>query len=378
VTSTDLVPTTVVDAELVEAATELPAQTDGAVDINELLTDEAEEDLANTGRENTRETYESRFKAFANWCVAHGRRPGPRTTEANLVSYVSHLHRAGIGHDTIRLSIAAIVDMNARAGHEKWPPTKKALKIYSDARHEQREAGRTPREAPPLDMERRLQMLEACPDTLAGLRDRVIGHLGYYCRGRRSELAKFRIASVEDVGPELLVVRKWTSKNDKTDSGREYEIDDPEAIADIRQWIAELTKRGQGAPHMPLLRRVNKGDNLDPISKKGWGLTPHAINEITKKMAKRADLDVKDNATSHGWRAGVPADLGRLGYSAGEIKDITGDWTSTEQVEKYRKIGRRRAGRKANDGRRAGAITELHKLRKATATADEQDTQAQP
>jgi len=87
---------------------------------------------------------------------------------------------------------------------------------------------------------------------------------------------------------------------------------------------------------------------------------------------------VKDNATSHGWRAGVPADLGRLGYSAGEIKDITGDWTSTEQVEKYRKIGRRRAGRKANDGRRAGAITELHKLRKATATADEQDTQAQP
>ncbi|TQE33097.1 tyrosine-type recombinase/integrase [Streptomyces ipomoeae] len=364
-TSTDLVPAPVVDAELVDDHEALPALPGDAVDINELLTDEAEEDLANSGRENTRETYESRFKAFANWCAARGRRPGPRTTEANLVSYVSHLRRQGIGHDTIRLSIAAIVDMNARAGHEKWPPTAKALKIYADARHEQREAGRTSREAPPLDMERRLQMLDACPDTLAGLRDRVIGHLGYYCRGRRSELAKFRVASVEDVGPDLMVVRKWTSKNDKNDKGREYEIDDPEAVADIRRWIAELVKREQGAPHMPLLRRVNKGDNLDPVSKKGWGLTPHAINEITKKMAQRADLDVKDNATSHGWRAGVPADLGRLGYSAGEIKDITGDWSSTEQVEKYRKIGRRRAGRKANDGRRAGAIAELHKLRTA-------------
>ncbi|MEV0641497.1 tyrosine-type recombinase/integrase [Streptomyces sp. NPDC050619] len=370
--STDLVPQEgVVDAEIVVPSDALPSLPDGEVDINELFTDEAEEDLANSGRENTRETYDSRFKAFANWCASRGRRPGPRTTEANLVSYVSHLRRQEVGHDTIRLSIAAIVDMNARAGHEKWPPTAKALKIYADARHEQREAGRTPREAPPLDMERRLQMLAACPDTLAGLRDKVIGHLGYYCRGRRSELAKFRIASVEDVGPSLLVVRKWTSKNDKNDNGREYEIDDPEAVADIRQWIDELKKRGQGAPHMPLLRRVNKGDNLDPVSNKGWGLTPHAINEITKRMAQRADLDVKGNATSHGWRAGVPADLGRLGYSAGEIKDITGDWSSTEQVEKYRKIGRRRAGKKADDGRRAGAIAELRTLRSEAALPDD-------
>ncbi|WP_307527369.1 hypothetical protein [Streptomyces umbrinus] len=136
--STDRVPEGVVDAEA------LPSPVGDGVDINDLFTDEAEEDLANSGRENTRETYDSRFKAFANWCAQRGCRPGPRTTEANLVSYVSHLRRQSTGHDTIRLSIAAIVDMNARAGHEKWPPTAKALKIYPDARHEQREAGRTP------------------------------------------------------------------------------------------------------------------------------------------------------------------------------------------------------------------------------------------
>ncbi|MEU6593112.1 hypothetical protein ABZ923_28440 [Streptomyces sp. NPDC046881] len=70
--------------------------------------------MANAGRENIRETYESRFKAFANWCAARGRRPGPRTTEVDLVPYVSRLRREGIGHDTIRLSIATIVDMNTR------------------------------------------------------------------------------------------------------------------------------------------------------------------------------------------------------------------------------------------------------------------------
>ncbi|WP_098894184.1 tyrosine-type recombinase/integrase [Streptomyces sp. t99] len=378
--STDLVPADVIDAEIVDERPDLtPALPnagvlpDTAIDINELLTDEAEEDLANSGRENTRDTYDSRFKAFANWCVARGRTPGPRTTEANLVSYVSHLRREEIGHDTIRLSIAAIVDMNARAGHEKWPPTAKALKIYADARHEQAEAGRSPRSAPPIDMERLTQMVDGCPDTLGGLRDEVICYLGYYCRGRRSELAKFRIASVEFVSDDLAVVRKWTSKNDKTDAGREYEIDDPKAVSALRRWIDALREHGQGAPHLPLLRRVDQWGTIGPVSKKGWGMTPHAVNEAVKRLARRVKLDVAGDVTSHGLRAGVPTDLGRLGYSAGEIKEITNDWSSTEQVEKYRKIGRRRAGKKADD-RRSKAITELQKLREGPGASPTEDS----
>ncbi|WP_282792921.1 tyrosine-type recombinase/integrase [Streptomyces sp. CC224B] len=367
--STDLVPA-VLDAELVEEPSGLPsaapgatgALPDAAIDINETLTPEAEEDLANSGRENTRQTYSDRFKAFANWCVDRGRTPGPRTSEHNLVSYVSYLRRKDIGHDTIRLSIAAIVDMNARAGYEKWPPTAKALKIYADARHEQAEAGRGQRSAPPLDMERLSQMTAGCPDTLGGLRDQVICYLGYYCRGRRSELAKFRIASVEFVSDDLAVVRKWTSKNDTRDAGREYEIDDPVAVAVLRRWIIALREAGEGAPHLPLLRWVDQWGNIRPVSGRGWGMTPHAVNEAVKRLARHVKLDVADDVTSHGLRAGVPTDLGRLGYSAGEIKEITGDWHSTEQVEKYRKIGRRRAGKKADD-RRSKAITELQHLR---------------
>ncbi|MFF3176481.1 hypothetical protein ACFVQ0_28095 [Streptomyces sp. NPDC057900] len=54
----------------------------------------------------------------------------------------------------------------------------------------------------------------------------------------------------------------------------------------------------------------------------------------------------------------MTTDLDRLGCSAREIKEITNDRSSTEQVEKYWKIGRRRAGKKADD-RRSKAITEL-------------------
>jgi hypothetical protein len=164
------------------------------------------------------------------------------------------------------------------------------------------------------------------------------------------------------VADDLVIVRKWISKNDKQDTGREYEIDDPDGVATVRAWITVLAELGQAAPHLPLLRRVDQWGNLGPVSAKGWGMTPHAINELTKRWAIRAKLDVAADVTSHGWRAGVPADLGRLGYSAGEIKEITGDWSSTEQVEKYREVGRRRAGKKADD-RRSQAITELRQLR---------------
>ncbi|MFJ4682753.1 hypothetical protein [Streptomyces sp. NPDC088789] len=78
--NTDRVPT-VIDAELVAERPDLtPALPDSgaipdvAVDINEVLTEEAEWDLANPRRQKARTTYDSRFKAFASSYVSHLRR----------------------------------------------------------------------------------------------------------------------------------------------------------------------------------------------------------------------------------------------------------------------------------------------------------------
>ncbi|RIH58174.1 hypothetical protein D3C59_36875 [Streptomyces sp. SHP22-7] len=72
----------VYDAEIVPTDDRLPGVPDYA-DINNTLTDEAAEDLANSGRENTRQTYEDQWKAFARWCAANAaspdRPPHPRT-----------------------------------------------------------------------------------------------------------------------------------------------------------------------------------------------------------------------------------------------------------------------------------------------------------
>lgn len=345
------------DAELVEDST---ANLPTPADVNSTLTPEAAEDLANSGRENTRKTYEDRWKAFANWCATSGRTPGPPTTEENLTSYISHLKRRNIDPGTLRLSIAAIRHMNARAGYEKHPDQAAAVKIYQDHRHAWKEAGRSQRSSAPIDLERLRGMLDACsPDTVAGKRDRALLLLGYYMRARASELSKLHVGDLTFVSADLLVATKRVSKNDKSDEGREYEIDDPICLTAVRDWLTALAEAEQDGRHLPLLRTVDQWGNLGPVSPGGWGLTRQAVNILVKRLATDAELDVAADVTAHGLRAGVPTDLGANGYTAGEIKEITGDWSSTEMVEKYRKVGLRRAGKRTDDGTRARALSML-------------------
>lgn len=358
VTGTEL--DTVVEAELVDDNHRLPA-VPAHVDINDTLTDEAAEDLANSGRENTRQTYEDQWKAFARWCAANGRIPGPPTTSKNLASYVSHLRRKDSPPGTLRLAITAVRHMNARAGHEDTPDSAPALKIYQDHRYAWAGAGKGQKSSAPVDLARLRQMLAVCPaDTLIGLRDRVLLGSGYFIRGRASELAQQRLGDHEWVAANLVVFTKRVSKNDKNSEGREYEVDDPTFLADLRAWTTALADLGQADRHLPLLRNVDMWGNLGPVSTKtGQGITRQAINSIVKARALEAGVDAADAVTAHGLRAGVPTDLGAQGFSAGEIKDITGDWASTEMVERYRKIGLRRAGKRTDEGRRASALSML-------------------
>jgi integrase len=359
----------VVDAELVDDDHPyLPAVPAAPIDVNRTLTAEAAKAMDESGRENTRATYRDRWEAFANWCAENGRTPGPPTTEENLISYVDFLCRkivpkTGRPTDpgTIRLTIAAIRHTNARAHYPGTPNQDAALSRYRDHRYVWNEAGHQQKSAPPLDLVRIRQMIAVCPtDTLTGLRDRVMILLGYYMRARRSELVRLRIADVEFVTPNLIVARKRVSKNDKNSDGKEYEVDDPTTLDAVRAYLAALASLGQKAPHLPLLRSVDRWEHLGTINKKGQGITPVAINTAVQRIARRAGLDVADDVTAHGLRAGVPTDLGAEGYSAAEIKDLTGtDWSSTDMVERYRKVGRRRAGRRTDEGRRASALSML-------------------
>lgn len=211
-------------------------------------------------------------------------------------------------------------------------------------------------------------MVAACdPDTDPGKRDRALLLLGYHMRARASELSALRVGDIALITGTLMVATKRVSKNDKSSEGREYEITDPACIAAVRAWLAVLADHDQRGPERPLLRGVDRWGHLRRPSPKGWGLSRQSVNTLVQQIAKRAGIvgaaEQSDLAaevvTAHGLRAGVPTDLGRLGKTAAEIKEITGDWASLEMVERYRKIGRRMAGVRGDEGHRAQALDML-------------------
>ncbi|MFD5437074.1 hypothetical protein ACFWJ4_33615 [Kitasatospora sp. NPDC127067] len=362
--------TEIVVGELVDDGQALAPFAPAGVDPNETLTEDAADDLASARPARTSQTYAEQWRYFARWCADNGRHPGPRTSEANMVSYVSHLRRRG-GRDgtgapvsSLRLAMAAIRDANARAGYENWPPKKATAELIRKQAAEHARARRTPQSSPPVDAARiaHLQQGTTADIPLARWRDLTILHLGYRTRARRSEQAAYRIDSIvfehlED-GTEQMVVGKRTSKSDHWSTGREYVVRDPVAITVVRTYISLLAELGQAEPQLPLLRGITRWGSLMPVPASGTGMTGHSVNRAFKRMVTRTPGFDAKNATSHGLRAGVPADLAAQGYSAAEILVITEDWKSTTMVEKYAKAGLRRAG-KDNLGRAQQALDSL-------------------
>lgn len=359
----------ILDAEIVDD--HLPAVVDRApatIDINHSHTPSAERRLENSGRENTRSTYESQWRQFAAWCTDTGRDPRVPTTPHNMAGYTAHLMDKGAPPSSVRLAAAAVRWVNARAGHPDAPDMAETMQIYRDHRYEWAQTGRGQKSSAPIHLPRLRAMVAACdPNTDSGKRDRALLLLGYHMRARASELAALRVGDIDLITGNLMVATKRVSKNDKDSSGREYEITDPACIAAVRTWLTTLDTHGQRTPDLPLLRGVDQWGNIRRPSPKGWGLSRQSMNTLVQQIAERAGIVGADDQgdlaaeviTAHGLRAGVPTDLGRLGKTAAEIKEITGDWASLEIVEKYRKVGRRMAGVRGDESHRAQALDML-------------------
>ncbi|RKE02907.1 hypothetical protein [Streptomyces sp. TLI_171] len=331
----------VLDGELLDAepGRQLALLDDG--DLSEELTEEAAADLVDARSERTSKTYAEQWRYFVRWCAETRHRPGPKTAEKVMAAYISHLRlhggreNTGAAVSSLRLAMAAIRDANARAGHENWPP-KNATSALIRKQSRRFAAGpdrRPVKSSPPLDQARITHLGEHTPDdTLDGLRDHLILRLGYWTRARRSEQSNHRIDSLafewvdlevkDETGAVVgtrrvkqMIAGKRTSKNDKWSTGKEYTVRDPAAVDYAERYLAMLALFGQAEPEMPLLRGVTRAGALTPVSEEGIGLTGHSINRILKRMIARTPGFDAPDATSHGLRAGVPADLGAAGHS---------------------------------------------------------------
>jgi integrase len=259
---------------------------------------------------NTRRAYERQWGRFAEWCAERGRIALPATAHT-YAEYVRHLTDKGFAPATIEQAMGAIRTHHRLAGHKQQPDSEAALVVLRGYRRSRAESGqRNQRKAPPVTIAALRAMVAACDlSTPIGVRDQAVLVFGLAMMGRRSELAGLHrddVTQVED-GLEICV---RTSKTDKDSRGAivavprgSHPLTDPVKV--WRTWLDVLDDAGEHGGR--LLRRVDRHGNIGP------SLHANSVNDIVRRLARRAELENADQFTAHSLRAGGAT----VAYAAG-------------------------------------------------------------
>ncbi|MEU5261229.1 tyrosine-type recombinase/integrase [Amycolatopsis sp. NPDC021455] len=156
-------------------------------------------------------------------------------------------------------------------------------------------------------------MSRACPDTLAGARDRAMLLIGFPIAARCSDLANLLVTDVEPVDDRGLAVtvRHGKSTGDMVVPRRDSPDTDP-----VRAWHA--WRSGAGITEGPAFRRVDRHGNVGVPA-----LSTTGVNQILTRAGVRAGLPYP--VTGHSLRSGFATEARRAGADDLAIAD-QGRW----------------------------------------------------
>jgi site-specific recombinase XerD len=259
--------------------------------------------------ESTRRSYGSDWAIFRAWCAARGHAPLP-ATPATVAAFLAAEAEAGAKASTITRRCAAIRYAH-KLGSIAEPPTSAEL-VRATLRGIRRSCGTAAVQKAPATADLIRAMLGACPDTLAGKRDRALLALGFAGAFRRSELVALRVEDLAEV-PDGLRVMIRRSKTDQEGAGSElaiprgYKLRPVEAV---QSWLA-AAEINNG----PVFREVKKGGRVQNAA-----LTDRSVAQIVKRYAELAGLDPTQFA-GHSLRAGFITSAAESGAALLRIAD---------------------------------------------------------
>jgi site-specific recombinase XerD len=258
----------------------------------------------------TRAAYASDWRDFAAWCAARGASPLPAHVGI-VAAYLSWLAESGRKASTIGRRAAAIAHRHKLAGLE--PPTS-AEAVRAVLRGIRRTIGAAPERKQAATADILTMMVDSCPGTLKGKRDKALLSLGFAAALRRSELVALEVGDLVEVADGFrLTVRK--SKTDQEGEGAEiaiprgYRLRPVEAV---QTWLA-AAEISAG----PLFRPVLKGGRLQPEP-----LTAFSAAQIVKHYAERAGLDPAAFA-GHSLRSGFLTSAAEAGASVFKMMEVS-------------------------------------------------------
>jgi site-specific recombinase XerD len=271
--------------------------------------------------ENTIRAQNSDWRMFDAWCARVDRDSMPAAPET-VGLYLSALAKGLADPDdprprkasTVARHLATISVRHRRAG---FPSPKKFEIVTKTMDGINRSLGRNPAHKDPAESHHLRAMVMSLPDTLLGLRNRVLLLVGFSGAFRRSELVGICFEHVEWVDQGIVVFLP-RSKTDQTAKGRHVRI--PRGVgvtcpvAALRAWCEEM--KDAGITTGPVLRSVRAGHAYEP-------LTDQTVARVVKGTVAALGMDPR-NFAGHSLRSGHVTSAAKAGHMLKGIQDKTG------------------------------------------------------
>lgn len=281
-----------------------------AIDFTAPLAEQARAYLENEQSPRTKKTYCSQWKVFSTFCSQHGLAPLPASVETVAAYLTWRAQHAGAS--TLTVTLAALDDQHARAGHERPGRREEIKRLLRGIR---RTIGTASAQKAPFTLDVLHEALACIPATLTGTRDRALLLLGFGGAFRRSEIAALTLADIAFV-PQGIKVFVRSSKTDQEKHGRVVGIPygrNPQTCTPtaIRKWLDDA-----GIYEGRLFRSVH-GDKV------GDSLTDQSIALLVKKACAAVGREPAD-FSGHSLRSGFCTSGARAGMDAARLMRQTG------------------------------------------------------
>ncbi len=196
----------------------------------------------------TKNVYERHLRAFLAWCATQSI-DAVTASPATVVTYFLKVMSETPGKGTIGQLSAALDRWFLEQGHDLPPTRSESVAVI------RRKAIRGPGSIPFVSAEI-AQLMNACPRTMIGLRDRALIAWVFNVGARRSAVVSLTVEDYRASGQHIPEVSDW------------------------------LVAAGIGAG--PVFRSVTKGGRVGVLE---CEITPHSVSLIIKKAATQAGID---------------------------------------------------------------------------------------
>ncbi len=285
------------------------------------LSDRAKKYFYGSKKENTRKTYARLWLLFEKWCIANALEfmPSSPKTICEYVSYLAEVEEKQ--HNSIIVYVSAIRLAHIYGGHD---PSPTSARMVSEVMLGIKNAH--PYISPQkdsIDIDDLVRMINLCPNTMRGLRDKLLLSLQFACACRISEPLALKVKQIvfnKDGADVNILESKTGPRNIAMIDGQKIK-----AVSILREWL-EKTEIKSGF----IFRRMYKNDKISEFP-----LSTFSGQQIWKKYAKAIGLD-PERISGHTARASFSTAAIEAGADFFAVMDVT-DHKSVEMLRRYKR-----------------------------------------